>query len=202
VVKGAPAKDWRLDCIHCEAYLKGSRKPMVLRTTPGDPKLGIPAKQERVADCDPHWSSTPESVPLTPDEQTTNATRTERATHQIQMIQALAALRAAGTEIPFETAWMMERELPSHFIKGTTLCPTGHDNVAGAKFCTECGMSMAPQKQIGTILLDEPDAAVITESPQLPLTSLHVATLRKMCRAKGLPDKGTKDEMIMRLEAA
>lgn len=187
VVKGSPARDWRLDCPHCEAYLKGSRKPQILKTTPGDPKLGIPSKQERVADCDPHWSSTPESVPLTPDEQSVNATRTERAGHQIQMIQALAALRAAGTEIPFETAWLMDRELPSAFIKGSVVCVNGHDNVAGTKFCGECAVSMSEQKEIEAPLKD------------IPLDALHVATLKKMCREQGLSDKGTKQQLIGRL---
>ena len=201
VSQGAPAKTWGLTCVPCESYLKGARKPPVLKTTPGDPKLGIPAKQERVADADPHWSSTPESVPLTPDEQSTNATRTERATHQIQMIQALAALRAAGTEIPFETEWLMSRELPSHFIKGTTVCPTGHDNAAGAKFCGECGLSMIPQKELISMPDGPADAVIVDPAGDqvIPLDNLHVATLKKMCRAQGLSDKGTKQELIGRL---
>jgi hypothetical protein len=191
VRNGVPEREWGLDCPPCESYLKGDRKPKILKTTPGDPKLNIPAKQERVADCDPHWSSTPDSVPLTPDELRVNATRTERATNQIQMIQALAALRAAGVEVPFETQWLMERELPSKLIKGTTLCPIGHDNLAGAKFCAECGISMAPQAEI------EPP-----EEPEIPLDRLHVATLRKMCRTARVSDKGGKTEIIERLEAA
>jgi len=199
VVRGAPAKDWELDCPSCEAYLRGARKPQILKTTPGDPKLGIPAKQERVADADPHWSSTPESIPLTPDEQATNAVRTERATHQIQMIQALAALRAAGTEIPFETEWMMKRELPSHFIEGKTVCATGHDNAAGAKFCAECGISMAKQKEIGTAPADSIPFEPGHDSV-ISLTALHVATLKKMCRTAGISDKGSKAALIERLE--
>lgn len=192
VHKGAPAREWQLDCPTCESYLKGDRKRKILKTTPGDPKLGIPAKQERVADKDPHWSSTSESIPLTPDEQQTNSTRTERANHQIQMIQALAALRAAGTDIPFETAWLMERELPSSFVKGTVLCPNGHENTAGGKFCSECKISMTEQKEI------DPPEEEITE---IPLDKLHVATLRKKCKERGLSDKGGKTEMIERLEA-
>lgn len=201
VSQGAPAKTWGLTCVPCESYLKGARKPPVLKTTPGDPKLGIPAKQERVADADPHWSSTPESVPLTPDEQSTNATRTERATHQIQMIQALAALRAAGTEIPFETEWLMSRELPSHFIKGTTICPTGHDNAAGAKFCGECGLSMIPQKEIAAPLDDGPvsDDDVFRKYPEA-IETFSIATLRKLCTQKGLSGKGKKEELVKRLQ--
>jgi hypothetical protein len=188
VRNGAPEKEWELTCTPCETYLRGDRKPKILKTTPGDPKLGIPAKQERVADCDPHWSATPESVPLTPDETRTNSVRTERATSQIQMIQALAALRSAGVDVPFETQWLMERELPSHLVKGSALCSSGHDNIAGAKFCAECGISMSRQKEIEAT----PD--------DIPLDMLHIATLRKKCREAGLPDKGKKGELIAQLE--
>ena len=50
VSQGKPAKEWRLDCPPCEGYLKGDRKPKILKTTPGDPKAGIPSRQERVPD--------------------------------------------------------------------------------------------------------------------------------------------------------
>jgi hypothetical protein len=94
----------------------------------------------------------------------------------------------------------MERELPSHFIRGTTLCPIGHDNTAGARFCAECGISMTERKQIGEVIqLDDPAPAVIITESSIPLQDLHVATLKKMCRGKGLPDKGSKAQLIERL---
>jgi hypothetical protein len=34
------------------------------------------------------------------------------------------------------------------------------------------------------------------------LTLLHPQTLRKMCRERDLPDKGSKDVLVGRLEAA
>jgi hypothetical protein len=188
---GAPAKEWMLDCPDCEAYLKGSRKMQILKTTPGDPKLGIPAKQERVDDCDPHWSSTAESVPLTPDEKQTNSTRTERASQQIQMIQALSALKSSGIDIPPETLWLLERELPANVLKGTAKCPNGHDNLGTAKFCSECAVSMT-----------EPEPGEEEDAPEVPLDKLHVATLKKRCREAGLSDGGGKPEMIERLTAA
>jgi hypothetical protein len=189
VINGAPAKVFKLDCPdHCEPYLKGTRKPKILKTTPGDPKAGIPSKQERVADCDPHWSSTPDSVPLTPDELSVNAVRSERGAMQLQMLQALAAVRATGVNVPPEAMWLLDRDLPAEVLKGTMLCPSGHDNPAGVKFCGECGMGMTAQREI--------------ESAEIPLDRLHVQTLRKMCRESGFSDKGTKDEMIMRLETA
>lgn len=199
VVKGVPSRDWELNCLHCEGYLRGARKPHILKTTPGDPKLGIPAKQERVADADPHWSSTPESIPLTPDEQSTNAVRTERATHQIQMIQALAALRAAGTDIPFETEWLMSRELPAAYIKGTLVCPSGHNNTAGAKFCSECSVKMDGQKAIETPEADLSGDALLRKYPEA-IKSFSVSTLRKICTEKGLPAEGSKTVLAKRLE--
>jgi hypothetical protein len=191
VTRGAPDKEFRLDCPACEGYLKGDRKQRILKTTPGDPKAGIPAKQERVADADPLWSSAPDSVPLTPDEAAVNHVRAERGTQQIQMLQALAAIRATGVNIPVEAMWLLEKELPTGILHGTMLCVNGHDNAAGAKFCAECGSPMSARAQV-----EAPPEAVI------PLDRLHVQTLRKICREKDLPDKGTKDELIMRLEAA
>ena len=183
---GSPDKMFRLDCPPCESYLKGDRKSRILKTTPGDPKSGIPARQERVADADPLWSSTPDSVPLTPDELSVNATRTERGAMQIQMLQALAAIRATGVNVPAEAMWLLERDLPAGVLRGTMLCPQGHDNPAGLKFCGECGTGMTVQAAIEAI----------------PLATLHPQTLRKMCREKGIPDKGSKDQLIARLEAA
>lgn len=190
VLNGAPAKEWGLDCPDCEAYLKGSRKPKILKTTPGDPKNNIPSKQERVADCDPHWSSTPESVPLTPDEHRTNATRTQRGSQQIQMIQALAALKTSGVEVPQEAMWLLERELPAGVMKGAAECPEGHENTADAKFCAECGTSMKPQPEKE----QEPQ-------PEIDLYKLGIAALRKMCKERRISDTGGKNELIERLSA-
>src|ERR1700684_334669 len=74
VRKGAPAKDFRLDCPGCENFLKGGGRT-VLHVTQGSKELGIPTHQEWVADCDPCWGATPESVPETPDERTYTAKR-------------------------------------------------------------------------------------------------------------------------------
>lgn len=190
VYNGAPAREFGLNCGPCESYLKGARKPRILKTTPGNKEAGVAAKQDRVADADPMWSSTPESVPLTPDEVSVNVTRTKRARDQIELIKARAALKEAGIEVPFETMWLMERELPSAFIQGSTVCPNQHDNTAGAKFCSTCGISMDSQREI-------------TASPEdIPLDMLHIATLKKKCREKNLSDKGKKEDLIARLTVA
>ena len=192
VTHGSPAKVFRLDCEPCEQFLRGDRRPKVLRYDI-DPKTRTVTGQSRVADADPMFSSTPDTIPLTPDEARTNSVRSERGAQQIQMIQALAALRATGIEVPPEALWLLERELPAGVLKGTVLCADGHDNQAGTKFCGQCGISMAAKGAIS------PPADA---EPQIDLGRLHVATLRKKCRDAGLPDKGTKDALIGRLKAA
>jgi len=190
VVKGAPAKVWKLECAPCESVLRGDAKPkkLVYET---DKRTGQTIRQARVPDASDQWSSTPDTVPLTPDEERTNAVRQERGSQQIQLLQALAALRATGIDVPDDAMWLMERELPAEILKGTMVCANGHDNPSGLKFCGECGMSMAARGAIGGS----------GEEPAVDLSRLHPQTLRKMCRDRQLPDKGRKDELISRLAA-
>ncbi len=138
VTHGAPAKVFHLDCPPCESHLRGDRKAKILRYET-DKKTGRVTHQERVADADPMWSSSPDAVPLTPDETRTNEVRSERGRMQIEMLQALAALRSTGVEVPPEAMWLLERELPAGVLKGTVVCANGHDSPAGLKFCGECG---------------------------------------------------------------
>jgi len=192
VIKGAPVKVFRLDCEPCESYLRGDRKPKILKYQI-DKNTGQSIRQERVPDADSMWSSTPDTIPLTPDEERVNSTRQERGRMQIEMIQALAAMRATGIQVPPEAMWLLEREIPEGVLRGTVVCAQGHDNAAGAKFCAECGMSMAAR---GAIAPPEDEPAVVD------LGRLHVQSLRKMCRDSGLPDKGSKEQLVGRLQAA
>lgn len=190
---GAPDKIWKLDCSDCESYLKGTRKPKILKTTPGDPKLGIPAKQERLADADPMWSSTPESIPLTPDENRTRHVKIEKGEQQLRALESLIQLKAGGVDVlsrPDVLYYLRESGLPDEFIQGKMLCPLGHENAAGIKFCGECGISMTTQKEV------EAPAATPED---IPLEMLHIATLKKKCRDAGVSDKGKKEELIRRL---
>lgn len=99
VRNGAPDKIWKLDCPSCESYLKGDRKPRILKTTPANKEAGIAAKQERLADCDPMWSSTPESIPLSPDEARTKHVKIEKGEQQLRALESLIALKAGGVDI-------------------------------------------------------------------------------------------------------
>lgn len=195
VIKGAPAKVFELDCPPCESYLRGDRrqKKLVYQT---HPKTGQVTHQDRVADADPMWSSTPETVPLTPDETRTNEVRSERGKMQIEMLQALAALRSTGVDVPPEAMWLLERELPAGVLQGTKVCANGHDAPAGSAFCPQCGVSMAARGVLETAS-PEPEG----DGPELDLARLHPQTLKKLCRQRDLPDTGSRDELIARLAA-
>lgn len=184
VTRGVIAKVWKLECAPCESYLKGDGKPRVIRVTPADKDKGIPSRMKHVADCDPHWASTPEAVPKTPDEESIHAVRTEIGSQQLKMLEAFAAARAAGIEIPDDAMWVLERNFDPRVLKGKLLCSNGHENPSGIKFCGECGVPM------------ESDAGPVAVQG---LSGLHVATLRKMAREQGLPDKGSKAELVERL---
>ena len=195
VIKGAPVKIFKLECPLCESVLRGDgkQKKLVYKI---DKATGQTVRQERVPDASDQWSSTPDTIPLSPDEERTNTTRQERGRMQIEMIQALAAMRATGIQVPPEAMWLLEREIPEGVLRGTVLCANHHDNAAGVKFCGECGMSMAARGAIAAPE-DEPAAAV-------DLGRLHVQSLRKMCRdhKPPLPDKGSKEQLVGRLQAA
>ena len=192
VTRGAPEKIFSITCEPCEAYLRGDRKQKILRYHI-DPATKQAIRQERVADADDRWSTTIDTIPLTPDEERTNTTRTERGRMQIEMIQALAAMRASGIQVPPEAMWLLEREIPEGMLRGTVVCVNGHDNAAGAKFCSECAVSMGTR---GAIAPPDDEPAVVD------LGRLHPQTLKKMCREAGKSDKGSKEQLVGRLQSA
>jgi SAP domain len=119
VRKGVPDRDFKLDCPGCEGFLKGSGR-MILKTTPPDKENGIPSTQERVADCDPCWGATPESVPDTPDEKQYTSRRNKLGAEQLEWVRALAAARQAGIEIPEMAMEMLSRRLPG-IVQGSVV---------------------------------------------------------------------------------
>jgi hypothetical protein len=200
VKSGAPVRTWGLECPPCEAYLRGDRKAKIIRVIPGDKEQGIPSRMEHVADADPQWSTTPEGIPPTPDEQHVNKIRAERGAEQLQQLQALAMLQGAGFKLPDEAQWLLDKNFDARIVRGTVVCPDGHDNTSGAQFCATCGIRMATKAFLAPA---EPVTADSDSGESPPdaesLRIFHVATLKKMCREKGLPDKGNKEILIKRL---
>jgi hypothetical protein len=197
VRNGAPDKVFKIECAPCEGYLKGDRKPQVLRYEL-DPNTHTVLSQQRVADADPHWASTPYATSETPDERKTHKRQMEMGEKQLATIQALTAAKAAGINVPPEALFMIEHYLPGQVVQGTVLCADKHENPAGIKFCGECGMSMNAKAEV-----EPPVKEIPADEPAgIPLDMLHIATLKKLCREAGLSDRGKKPELIERLKNA
>lgn len=188
VRNGVASKSWKLDCQPCEVFLKGGGRTR-LQYSPGDKETGILPRQERVADTDPCWSATEESVPDTPDERVHVSRRKRLGEQELEMIRALAAARAAGIDIPANAAWLLERNFDPRVLKGTTECPDGHENSAGSQFCSSCGLPMAGRVPKAELPAPEPVKKSLKE-------------LKEMCRSAGLPDYGTKAQLSERLGIA
>jgi hypothetical protein len=201
VINGAPVKIWGLDCPPCEADIFGEGKPLKLVYIKD--KTGAVLRQERVADTDPCWSRTPDTIPLSPDEERTHALQLERGEQQLRALESIATLDSRGINFrdrPDVLFYLREQELPEDVLQGIIVCANGHGNVAGLKFCGECGISMAAR---GAIAAPAPaPAPAASDERPIDLTVLHPQSLKKLARERGLSDKGSKDDLIRRLKAA
>ena len=186
VSKGLVSKVWELKCPDCEAYLRGDFKPKVIKVRGGDKNKGIPSRMDHVADSDPHWASAPEAVPQTPDEEQIHTVRAELGKEQLKMLEAFAAATAAGLDIPREAMYVLEKNFDPRILKGNVVCVNGHDNNAGAKFCSECAVDMSIR-------------GGLPQSEDVKLSKLTVAQLKQMCKDENLPSHGTKTQLIERL---
>jgi hypothetical protein len=176
VSRGVPARTWKLDCDKgCESYLRGDAKMKIIKVIPGDKEQGIPGRMEHHI----------------------NKVRTEKGAQELQYLAALGQLKQMGIAVPDNAMWLLERTFDPRIVKGSVVCPDGHENAAGTKFCGECGVTMNTKGAIAPV--EELPGTTPLEDI-IPLRSLHIATLRKRCREKGLDDKGTKDQLIFRLE--
>lgn len=198
VRNGIAARTWGLDCDKCCSYLSGYGRPRILKVTPGDVKSGILPVQERVADSDPQWSSVPDAIPMTPDEIRSDRHFRDTAQLQINAMNALGTAMANGLQIPPEMMYLLRKQLPPEMlVQGSIVCAKGHDNTPGAKFCGECGMGMDARAEITMT----PSARTGDDSI-IPLEQLHVATLKKKARSLGIPDRGSKDQLVTAIRNA
>jgi hypothetical protein len=195
---GLPVHPWAVECAAHEAFFMGYNRPKVLKYLI-DPTTGKAGSQQRVLDSHPGFSTNPDTIPLTYDEQLTDKRFRETAQAQIDMMNALGTAVGNGLQIPREMMHFLKKGLPSETLRSleaTAPCLNGHDNPARNKHCSECGISMAARGSIGPGLEDPPG------EPEIDLERLHVQSLRKRCRDAGLADKGSKEALIGRLQAA
>jgi hypothetical protein len=74
------------------------------------------------------------------------------------------------------------------------LCPEGHENAPGGRFCATCGTSMTPRAQAAHLTPGgEPEPAAGD------LASMHWKQLEKLCKDRGLEATGSKADLLARL---
>lgn len=170
VENGAPAKLWSLNCPQCEDHLRS----------------------------DPLWSTTISDLPETFDEALARKDFEKRGAMDERRIMMIALAKLANVELPDTIALALTGVKP-HVPGAEMLCPSGHANAPGQKFCGECGASMhgaPPERQIAP-----PAPSQAPSAPSEDLASLHPQKLAKKCRDAGLNDKGSKAELVARLQA-
>ena len=177
---GEPVTLWALTCPQCETHLR----------------------------TDPLWSSTVSEIPETHDEQSDREDWAKRGAHDLQYIQAMAAAKQVGLEIPETMIRALMGKGSNIFpASGEMICRNDHANPPGMDFCGKCGVSMREAAPTASLPAGEPAGREAPPAPRPPdapsrdLADLHPQKLRKMCREKGLDDSGTRPEMLARLAA-
>lgn len=146
-----PVSRWKVDCAAHEAFYKGAGKPKILKYVT-DRKTGQVLRQDRVPDAHPGVGFTPDTIPLTRDEEETRGVQLEKGENQLRALESIATLTRAGIDFrsrPDVLLYLRENQLPEDILRGSVLCLNDHPNAAGAKFCAECGVSMATRGAIG-----------------------------------------------------
>ncbi len=145
---------------------------------------------------DPHWSATLSEIPETYDESKAREDFDKRGAKDRDNVLALALARLAGVELP-ET---LRRPITGNMQPAALiLCPDGHGNPPGQKFCGECGTLVHPAEKDTAVAKDASTDGEEDEPLPGDLPSLHWMTLQKLCRDRGLDDTGTKADLLERL---
>ena len=113
VVNGAPQNPWALSCPPCENHLRH----------------------------DPLWSATLTEIPETHDEKAAREDYQKRGANDVNTLLAVTLARLTGGEIP-ETVANMITGAGHGAITAKMVCPDGHENPPGKKFCGDCGATM------------------------------------------------------------
>ena len=147
---------------------------------------------------DPLWSATISEIPETHDQVAEREDWQKRGAQDRDAIMPLLLAKLAGVD-PAQLPESLTRAISGTnlHIPGMMECPKGHAQPSGQDFCGKCGTSMRDAAPAGALPVAEPAPV-----PAPGLAALHPQKLRKLCRAKGLDDSGTRPEMLARLTAA
>ena len=186
VENGAPAKIWDLarQCIKCCDHLRHN------------------------AD---QWSTTLAEQPETYDGRLIRERdeKMGKLDRENQLAEALISLQNLG-QLPAAFAQVVASitGTPANAVAGQTVCPQGHDNSAGHKFCAECGAPMhaagpaieAPQAQDtsrGHTPPGEPEPA----ARKVRMRDMRLEDLQALARQRGVDAEGTRMDLIGRLKS-
>jgi hypothetical protein len=177
VENGAPTKTWALTCEFCEDFLRH----------------------------DSNWSTTIAELPETYDRRLERERdeKMGKLDRENQLAEALIALQNLG-QLPAAFAQVVESitGTPANAVAGSTVCPQGHDNKAGHKFCAECGAPMhAAGPAIEPPAAQEPPQDAPANGRKVRLRDMRLEDLQAKARERGLDDAGTRMELIDRLRA-
>ncbi len=129
---------WKLDCPQCSAAVLGSNRPKVVGWTK---ERGY---QRGQADSWPGWSATIQDIPLTFDESVERERTKSTGQTELERLQAMAIAAQLGIPVPQALATSLGgiHALEELRSEPQVICPGGHANRPGAKFCDLCGASM------------------------------------------------------------
>ena len=132
------ARVFRLECGKCSAVVLGHGRPKVWGWSK---ERGYMPGQ---ADVWPGWSSSITDIPLTFDEQLERDRVKSTGQNELERLQALAMAAQLGIPVPQALATSLGgiRALEELRSDPQIICPDGHSNRPGARFCDLCGCSM------------------------------------------------------------
>jgi hypothetical protein len=191
---GAPEKLWALDCPPCENHLRH----------------------------DPGWSTTLSEIPETHDEKKSREDYEKRGAKDVNTMLALALARMTGGDIPDTVAGMISGAMPhlAGITTGKMVCPDGHENPPGKKFCGDCGAAMHKGAAAAALEPPPPPAAANGapsgnghtpgdwEPPRdgqgrkKPMRDWRLEDLQALAHQMGADPGGSRTDLIGRLRAA
>jgi len=132
------ARVFRLECDQCAGVVLGHTRSKVIKHIEGRGPV------RDLLDTWPGWAGTISDIPLTTDEQLARDRQKKDAGTELERLQALAMAKQVGIPVPQALASALGGAGVLEDLKGEaqTLCPDGHANRPGARFCDLCGVSM------------------------------------------------------------
>jgi hypothetical protein len=132
------ARIFALDCEKCSAVVLGHSRPKVCKWSR---EYGYRHGQ---LDPWPGWASAVADIPLTFDEQLERDRMKQSGQTELERLQAMSMASQLGIPVPQALAASLGgiRALEEMKDNPQVLCPDGHANRPGAKFCDVCGVSM------------------------------------------------------------